>query len=100
MGQTLDMPTFNDPETRSRGQSLQRRVTVWMGLGAMVATGAAAAAVANSIPGRPLGSSPAASSASAAPSTAGSSSVGGAGAVAAPTPAPAGSVPAVTSGGS
>jgi hypothetical protein len=84
---------------RSRGESRLRRLTIWAGLGAMVATGAAAAGVAHAIPGR---SSASTVSGATAPSGSlpGNSAGSGAGVSPGTAPAPSAATPAVTSGGS
>ncbi|NNM96799.1 MAG: hypothetical protein HKL89_04255 [Candidatus Dormibacteraeota bacterium] len=89
------------PAQRSRGESLLRRLTIWAGLGVMVATGAAGAAVAHAIPGRTAAPTVASASGTASvgrgSATGTSASAGvGQGTAAAPSAA----TPAVTSGGS
>jgi hypothetical protein len=91
------------PVQRSRGESLLRRLTMWAGLGAMVATGAAAAVVANVTPGRSTGPTAANTSGPiiAGPGTSvGNPPSSGAGIGQGTAPAPSAATPAVTSGGS
>jgi hypothetical protein len=85
-----------DPiERRRAGQATLRRLTTWIGMGAVVLSGVVAAAVAHSLPGRTAAATATSTSGSGAaqiPST-GSGGQGTA-------PAPVAPVPAAVSGGS
>ncbi|HUY53631.1 MAG TPA: hypothetical protein VMV23_00540 [Candidatus Nanopelagicaceae bacterium] len=89
------------PAQRSRGESLLRRLSIWAGLGAMVATGAAGAAVANALPGRTA--TPTVANASGTSSSGGGSipvNPASSGVGQGTAPAPSAATPVVTSGGS
>ena len=83
------------PAARRHGEGLTRRFTVVLTAAVMLSTGAAAALVAQVLPGRSA-STPASASTSQVTQPA---ITGGTG-VQAPAPAPAGAAPAVVSGGS
>ncbi|HVD04344.1 MAG TPA: hypothetical protein VNF75_09495 [Candidatus Dormibacteraeota bacterium] len=88
-------------DRRLHGEALLRRATVWAGLGVMVATGAAAAAVAHALPGKTAATAaPVTSSSSGVGLAPGGSLPGNAGGTSGTAPAPANSAPVVTSGGS